>query len=536
MMNMIPMKGIKNNTNNNCSYIHSVLQSLSCLESSKLFFTQNNFNIFNMNLSITIELFNIMKALDNGFEAFSGNIINYYQNKVNMINHTNSAFSGDPYHFLFYLLELIHYENNIPLDIFYNIQFLYSQNLQMQGNDDYMYIIFYDFFRRTQNSLISNYYFNIEKYRTCCQKCGTLYFYGIKKILRFNIDMFRIYRDQAYPFKSGKNLTLDDCFRCYIGGNSASCQNCRNISIKTTKLCCTTKVLIIYLERKNHKFYCDVDFEPSLNIINYFSIKRSNNITYNPIYNLKACISYDQNLSKYFSDCYVAKNNFSGWYRFIDDKVRKLDNPYFEVHKYEPQLLIYELDQQNFNNRSISFNPFLKNNAYILNIINMFNNMNIPNFNIMSNFNPNNQNVKMDFTQEQNLKMMNIMKQQNNNETKILFNRNENNNINNISFNPMNNKIAFTLKFIYVPEIGDQSETSSNKIGAQVLSDFTFEKAVNNFFTKLLKPRKAIKRFLLNGNEIASNCKTTLVDLNINENTVIKAIKSEDFDQLKLET
>ena len=98
----------------------------------------------------------------------------------------------------------------------------------------------------------------------------------------------------------------------------------------------------------------------------------------------------------------------------------------------------------------------------------------------------------------------------------------------------MSNKVAFSLKFIYVPEFGDQSETNLNRISAQVLSDFTFEKAVNNFFCKLVKPRNAIKRFLLYEKEISPNCQSTLASLNINENTVIKAIKSQNFDQLNL--
>ena len=520
---MFPMKGINNNNSNkNFSYIHSVLQSLSCLEVSQFLINQNNFQNFNINLCITIELYNIMKMLNNGFEAYSGNIINYYQNKVNLINHTNTAFSGDPYHFLFYLLELIHYENNMAPDKFYNIQSLYTQNVQMQAIDDYMYILFYDFFRRTQNSLISNYFFNIEKYTTNCMKCGTLYFYGIKKILRFNIDMYRIYRDKAYPLRAGQNLTLDDCFRCYIGGTPSMCQNCGIGAIKTTKLCCTTKVLIIYLERNNHKFCCDIDFLPSLNILNYFSIKRSNNITFNPTYNLKACISYDQFNNKYFADCYVATNNMlSGWYRFIDNQVSLLKNAYDETHKYEPQLLIYELVPQNF----ISFNPFLSNNAYISNIFNQFKNMSIPNYGNMMNFVPNNQDSTLK-AQEQNLNIFQCISQKNN------YTQNNSSGNDNTKFNPMNAKMAFSLKFICVPEIGDQSETPLNRIFAQVISDYTFEKAVNNFFTKLMKKREAIKKFLLNDNEISDKCSNTLAELNINENSVIKAIKSDNFDQL----
>ena len=92
----------------------------------------------------------------------------------------------------------------------------------------------------------------------------------------------------------------------------------------------------------------------------------------------------------------------------------------------------------------------------------------------------------------------------------------------------------FGLKFICVPEFGPQVETPTNKIIAQVASTFKFKEAVNNFFMKLLKPKPAIKKFIVNNNEISPNSENTLTQLNINQHTVIKAIKSPNFDQLNL--
>ena len=545
------MKGIKNISNMNYSYIHSVLQSMSCLESSKQFLYQNNFQFFNQNLCLTIELYNLMSMLNNGKEAYSADIIKYYINRANLINHTDSIFSQDPYHFLFYLLELLHLENNMPPDNNYDYRTLYNQDIKNQRNDDYMYILFYDFFKRTQNSMISNFFFNIEKYTTNCMKCGTIYFYGIKKIFRFNIDLFKQYKSNFYPLIKGGKLSLDECFRCYIGGSPGPCKNCGNLSTTVTQICCTTKVLIIYLDRKNHTFYGDIDFKPTLNILNYYSIKRSNNLNFFPTYNLKACISLSSNM-KYFADCNVSNNSiFNSWYRFMDDQVKILGDIETEIHQYEPQILIYELDQQNYNNNSLSFNPFLKNNDYILNFLKMNNNnnLNMQFFQNILNYNiPLNQ-QSISQAQIQNIQMNNYITDKTlsinqnfnfNNNINNNFNNNINNNfINNIknnfnNFNPLSNKVAFSLKFIYVPEFGDQSETNLNRISAQVLSDFTFEKAVNNFFCKLVKPRNAIKRFLLYEKEISPNCQSTLASLNINENTVIKAIKSQNFDQLNL--
>lgn len=100
--------------------------------------------------------------------------------------------------------------------------------------------------------------------------------------------------------------------------------------------------------------------------------------------------------------------------------------------------------------------------------------------------------------------------------------------------NPNGNINQFGLKFICVPEFGDQSETPTNKIVAQVSSNFKFKEAINNFYMKLVKPRGAIKKFLLNNNEISPDCESSLSQLNINKDTIIKAIKSPNFDQMKL--
>jgi len=547
-MNMLPMKGIANvMSNDNYSYVHSVLQSISCLDFAKQFLSSINCNFLGNNLYTTKELYALMNNLNNGNNAFSQDIINYYKTRVNMLYNNNQfPFLGNPYYFLYYLLEILHYENNRQLG-FFDVKILYSQPLMNQQNDDYMYYLFLMFFKQTQNSMFSDYFFNVEKYTTKCNFCGTIYFYAIKKILRFDINKFKIYRDNAFPLKKFCNLDLDECFRCYIGGTSCLCQSCGNKAIKYTKICCSTKILIIYLDRgDNHSFKGDINFPFQFNLINYYSIKRANSINFNPIYNLKACISYDNNTSKYFADCLVKNNfNYNGvWCRFMDNQVRILDNYLNEIRNYEPQMLIYELDNMvnnmsynpmmNMNNQP--FNNNMQNQSFSNPIFNMFLMM-LPKFqnmnmNMNMNFNNNQNNLNQDITSQlnQNLNLMNQITQNKSN----YENTGIGNPILSQTINPFKKALAFGLKFILVPEVGDQSETPSNKIAAQVLSTHKFKEAVNNFYTKLVKPREAIKKFLLNGNVIAPDCENTLEELNINQDTVIKAIKSPNFDQLKL--
>ena len=537
---MLPMKGITNFMNNaNFSYVHSVLQSLSCLDFAKQFLSLNNYNSFGNNFYLTKELYALMNNLNNGNDAFSQDIITYYTNRVNMLYGNKSyAFNTNPFHFLYFFLEVLHYENNILTGSF-DPKILYTQPLLNQQNDDYMYCLFLMFFKQTQNSMVSNYFFNVEKYTTKCMNCGTIYFYAIKKILRFDVNKFKIYRDNALPLKKFSNINLDECFKCYIGGTSCICQNCSNKAIKYTKICCSTRILIIYLDRgNNHSFKGDIDFPFQFNLINYYSIKRANTIDFNPIYNLKACISYDN-------------FTYGVWYRFMDNQVRILNNYQNEIRQYEPQMLIFELDNMannmaynnnmsmnnnqqfnNFQNQQFSnplFNMFLMMLPKFQNMFNNNNNININNINNNININNNNQNQDITQIQNNNLNLMNKMNEFNLNDDMTCFKQTISQNI-----NPFIRTIAFGLKFILVPEIGDQSETPLNKIIPQVLSTYKFKEAVNNFYTKLVKPREAIKKFLFNGNEIAPDCEDTLEKLNINQNTVIKAIKSPNFDQLKL--
>ena len=94
--------------------------------------------------------------------------------------------------------------------------------------------------------------------------------------------------------------------------------------------------------------------------------------------------------------------------------------------------------------------------------------------------------------------------------------------------------VNFQLTFSVVPEFGDQSLDNNIKILSQVRSTYTVKMAINNFFTKLVKPRESIKKFLLNGNVLDPQCSQTLSSMNIDHNTIIKAIKSENFNELRL--
>ena len=58
--------------------------------------------------------------------------------------------------------------------------------------------------------------------------------------------------------------------------------------------------------------------------------------------------------------------------------------------------------------------------------------------------------------------------------------------------------------------------------------------AIEKFYQKLAKPRDAIIKFTVNNIELNVNSEQKLKDLNINESTIIHALKSPNFDELKL--
>jgi hypothetical protein len=260
-------------------------------------------------------------------------------------------------------------------------------------------------------------------------------------------------------------------------------------------------------------------------------------------------------MGKYFADCYVKPYNCNNgaWYRFMDNQIRILDNVNEEINKYEPQMLIYELDEDYFNsiqqnnqninqfnynnqmnnnnqmninnqinNNNINNNNLIFSNPLLMNISNIFNDQKLQQYKKMVDFHQQQQSIQN--AQKQNgdiLKLMNIGYPEANQ-----FNQNRN------PFEQID--VNFQLTFSVVPEFGDQSLDNNIKILSQVRSSHTVKMAIDNFFIKLVKPRESIKKFLLNGNDLDPQCEQTLSSMNIDHNTIIKAIKSENFNELKL--
>ena len=177
------MKIIKNYSSNyENSYANAALQaflSLDCISNwiKKL---NNISNLFkNIQSSTTKELYMLFSNLYRGEDQVdSTNLILTLENQVRELY--NKDIIKDDYHFLKYFLKMLHLENNCPNNPKFNISSYSNQTIENMKNDNHMYNSFCKFFQQTTNSIISQCFYNIEKYFTSCSKCNQIFYYDHK--------------------------------------------------------------------------------------------------------------------------------------------------------------------------------------------------------------------------------------------------------------------------------------------------------------------------------------------------------------------
>ena len=552
------MRGIQNAYSGfNCSYANTVLQFLCSLSDIRNYFTaQNNINLFQMDQQQKYSLSNeLYKFINNIYSGFVGNPINIYTeygNKANQLQNpdTDKIFAQNPYYFLLYFLIFLHNEINQNFQNFNAINI----TIEDKKNDGYMYNFYLNFIKPTENSIISNSFHFVRKKVIECSNCkGNFYDYNIIKIFSFDVEKYRNFRDSAIESKRGSKLDLNDCFQCYFGSNTEMCPKCRNQAVKYTKIYEAKKYLIIHLFRNNHPFYDDVDFKFFINISQYFYTNPgAQNFNNHGHYSLKAIICYEQNQT-FFVDCRITNTdnvNNAVWKRYRNELVENLGDYWELTHQKEPQILVYELDDNYQNN--MNYDDIRE--KFNTNCFKKMNNMNnqMPNNNMGMNnqmFGNNNLNNQM----PNNNMGMNCQMVGNNNMINCLINNMNNIAMNNIMYAKMNENIyynnsviqqnnnnsnnsqkindnpGFLLKFIIDAENGDRKENENNTILVQVKNDDTVKKVISKFMQKLLKVENTIEKFIFNDQILEKDDEAKLSDKNINENSTIYAIKSKFF-------
>ena len=534
---------IKNFSNEESSYANSVLQSLSSLDFALNFKNDiENKNIKNdPNFLLSYDLYKLISNIISGNDYNSLDIIEHFKNKYydykNNIKNEN-VLEKEPFYFLYYLLQFIHFENNIFKDPNYNIDIFYNQPLENQKNDTTMLKVFNDFMDNTQNSIISKNFYIFMKYTYNCPYCGTYYKYLFRNILKINLDGAKVFAEQNFPDKKGTNLSLDDGLNYYFSTIKTNCKNekCQNNVDQKTQIFSTKNILIIIFEKNNKMINYDLSFERTIDLAKYRAGNIFNNslneINNNFKFELKSCICYDQNSKKYLSIC--LDNNNGICYKYVDNKCEKINNYMCDL---EPKILLYEkctgfVPKNNFSqNNSINWNNQFNNNnqANNFNQFNINNNQSYNNFNQGNNnnqFYPNN-NMNMCCNINNNCNNMNQFNLNNNFNNMNQFNFNNNcNNMNQFNFNNnCNNMNQFNLNnnFNNMNQFNNNNISNSiNNNNNQINRNDNFKYFGNNQFNQNNYNNKAL------GNQ---NFLNKSIDINQSFANPLKNINKESIDE-----
>ena len=328
----------------NCSYANAVLQCLACLNCIRKWYSQlNRFSFMKMNNipnPITKDFYNLLFILYSGGQPDSSSFISNFNQKI--MQYYKKETKADPFHFLFYFLDLLHMENNNAINRTFNVNEYLNPSLTNMQNNSYMHFLYVNYSKSTKNSVVSTNFLNSCRYKIDCKNsllnCPSLYYYKARKIIEFDVDNFRRYRDQARPYRMNMNLSLEECLLCYQGGKKFKCQICGCFNAYSyNNIWSSNRVLIFYFKRMIHNFLCDIDFGTKIDMSDFCKYN-DGNIKY--IYNLKACISLS-NFYKYFADIEINGN----WFRYMEGQFKTLSSINNEIFIYEPQLLIYEIEE-----------------------------------------------------------------------------------------------------------------------------------------------------------------------------------------------
>lgn len=479
------------NINSESSYANSILQGFLHLECVKIwinYLKEGDINNSFYNKALTKDLYLLFCNLTSGSNLDSSQLIKDFEINIQNIFHKN--INKDPYHFLYYFLEILHYENNFPIESNINSANYKKELMKNISNDINVFNIFNDYFKKTQNSFISQNFFNIQKNMMTCPVCKSLYNYRYTKIIKFNLDELVFIRNQINPQKANNNISLNDCFRYNNKMRPINCfQGCKKSAYQFQSVYNASNVLIIFFKRHNRQnnFKNDVKFYDKFDISQFIINKNVQNTNYI----LKAIISSYTN-GKYCSYVLINKN----FYQFMDcpgmNEV-KLIKDTNELMIYEPHILIYELDYQNNSYKETIINPIIETKMVLK--ANFMNNLE--------------QTVKKNYN---------------------LFNSTPKGTINcnfkSINSDELNSNFSnFSLKFLLIPSNWNGSEQNAYPINVQVNENLTVEETITNFFKVFSKPKVTIINFIFNNIKIDVKSKQTLKEMNINQNSVIYALK-----------
>ena len=330
----------KNNIINNISfdkyYITGTLQCLLyTLQLTKFF--RNEYKE-NKTKELSDKYYNIVRNLWNQKEPFSSQnfkslIFNFY----NLLEKNN--IKNDSKEVIEFLFEKMHKElNNI------NDYEIISEEINDNSDKDEVFNLFFNNFKKTNNSIISNLFYGIYEIKYQCNICReTNYDYECFSFIELNLEKkvpLRFQKQDNWPMEI--NINLIDCFDFnkndhYVTEEKKANCSCGNKLKKYSKyLFSMPNYLIIFLKRIDKNIY-KINYPEKLDLTNYLIHNE-----YGQIFNLYAAIPLNNlgyNKNNVISYCKYPNNK--KWYKYNENTVIECEEN--EFLEEDPYVLFYEL-------------------------------------------------------------------------------------------------------------------------------------------------------------------------------------------------
>ena len=287
-------------------------------------------------------------------------------NFMNRINDMNPLFkkgeAGDAKDFIIYILEQMHKELKMPLNL-NNV----NQNLPINQYDQNITLMnFFNEFSK-ETSILSDLFFGFNETTNICSNCKFIYNsqnkpnpicynYGIFNLLIFPLEEIKKYKNnmnlmnlQSFYQGPTNNVSMDDCFiynektDFFTGDNKNYCNLCKQLcdSQYTSKIYVSPNILILILNRgKGNMYKVNLDFTMKLDITNYVILKENTRIIYN-LYGVITHLGESGPNAHFVASCKSPVDN--KWYRYNDAQVSPIQDFKRDVYNFGvPYILFYE--------------------------------------------------------------------------------------------------------------------------------------------------------------------------------------------------
>ena len=255
--------------------MNATLECLSNIQELTIFILNYNFKISNPKTKL-FSLFyrDLLKNLF--FPNEEVKKVKYFSphNFKQNLGKMNPLFQGfhpaDSKDLLFFILETIHHELNLPNNNFCVDDFNYNINM---SNKNQVLKSFMNIFVPNNNSIISNLFYGFYETSLICLRCNNIK-YSFQAFHFINIPLIKANQYKLKKYNNNIHLNLNDALES-LSQNSPLmiyCNNCKQLSdaYHQQKIFRTPKILIIILDRDNgnSEYQDELDYSSELDLTN----------------------------------------------------------------------------------------------------------------------------------------------------------------------------------------------------------------------------------------------------------------------------